>query len=142
LVKGLFADLSLRKEAGLAAMNSINWARIVCQIVYYVRAAAAVDSPGTKLEVRNPVAFTVPTGNFGNVYAAYAAQKIGLPINQMIVASNANDILTRFFETGEMKSLTVTPTLAPSMDIQVSSNFERYLFDLVEGKPDIVHGIM
>jgi threonine synthase len=88
------------------------------------------------------VAFAVPTGNFGNVFAAYAAKKIGLPISQMIVASNANDILTRFFETGEMKSLTVTPTLSPSMDIQVSSNFERYLFDMVDGRADVVNGTM
>ncbi len=142
LVKGLFADPRLRKEAGLAAMNSINWARIVAQIVYYIRAGAIVGSPGPKTEMRAPISFAVPTGNFGNVFAAYAAKKIGLPVNQLIVASNANDILTRFFETGEMKSLTVTPTLSPSMDIQISSNFERYLFDLVDNRADVVNGIM
>ncbi|HEY1722526.1 MAG TPA: threonine synthase [Magnetospirillaceae bacterium] len=142
LVKGLFADLSLRKDVGLAAMNSINWARIVAQIVYYVKSAAMVDAPGAKMDVRNQVSYAVPTGNFGNVFAAYAAKKIGLPVQQMIVASNANDILTRFFETGEMKSLTVQSTLSPSMDIQVSSNFERYLFDLVDSKPDVVNGTM
>ncbi len=142
LVKGLFADLSLRKEVGLAAMNSINWARIVAQMVYYVKAAAAVGAPGTKMEVKGQVAFAVPTGNFGNVFAGYSAKKVGLPISQLIVASNANDILTRFFETGEMKSLTVMPTLAPSMDIQVSSNFERYLFDVVDGRADVVNGTM
>ena len=142
LVKGLFADLSLRKEAGLAAMNSINWARIVAQIPYYVRAGGLVGAPGSKMEVKGQVAFAVPTGNFGNVYAAYAARKIGLPISQLVIGSNANDILTRFFETGEMKSTTVVPTLSPSMDIQVSSNFERYLWDLVENKADVVNGIM
>jgi len=142
LVKGLFVDARLHKDAGLAAMNSINWARIVAQIVYYVRAAAAVDAPGVKLDARGQVAFAVPTGNFGNVYAAYAAKKIGLPVSQLMVGSNANDILTRFFETGEMKAVTVTPTLSPSMDIQVSSNFERYLFDLVDNRPDVVNGIM
>jgi threonine synthase len=142
LVKGLFVDPRIRKEAGLAAMNSINWARIVAQIPYYVRAAAAVGAPGTKLDVRGQVAFAVPTGNFGNVFAAYAAKKIGLPVAQLIVASNSNDILTRFFESGEMKATTVIKTLSPSMDIQVSSNFERYLFDLVENRPDVVNGIM
>jgi threonine synthase len=142
LVKGLFADPRLRKEAGLAAMNSINWARIVAQIVYYIRAGAIVGSPGPKTEFRAPISFAVPTGNFGNVFAAYAAKKIGLPVTQLIVASNANDILTRFFETGEMKSLAVTPTLSPSMDIQISSNFERYLFDLVDNRADVVNGIM
>ena len=142
LVKGLFADLSLRKEVGLAAMNSINWARIVAQIPYYVRAAGQVGSPGQKIETKGQVAFAVPTGNFGNVFSAYAAKKIGLPVSQLIIGSNANDILTRFFETGEMKATTVVPTLSPSMDIQVSSNFERYLWDLVENKPDVVNGIM
>ena len=92
--------------------------------------------------MKGQVAFAVPTGNFGNVFAAYAAKKIGLPVSQLIVASNANDILTRFFETGEMKSTTVLQTLSPSMDIQVSSNFERYLWDLVENRPDVVNGIM
>ena len=142
LVKGLFADPRMRKEAGLAAMNSINWARIVAQMIYYVRAAAAVGAPGIKMDVKGQVAFSVPTGNFGNVFAAYAAKKVGLPVSQLIVASNANDILARFLETGEMKSTTVQQTLSPSMDIQVSSNFERYLWDLVENRPDVVNGIM
>ncbi len=126
LVKSMFADRSLRAEAGLAAMNSINWARIQAQIVYYIRAYLALGAPKS-------IAFAVPTGNFGNVYAAYAARKMGLPISQLVVGSNANDILTRFFETGAMATRDVVPTLAPSMDIQVSSNFERYLFDLLDG---------
>jgi threonine synthase len=136
LVKALFADERLRAQVGLAAMNSINWARIMAQIVYYVVSAVKLGAPDKR------VAFAVPTGNFGNVYAAYAARRMGLPISQLIVASNANDILARFFASGEMRMGTVTPTLAPSMDIQVSSNFERYLADLIDGTAGSVAALM
>ncbi len=124
LVKGLFNDLDFRDRFQLSAVNSINWARIMAQIVYYVAAALALGAP------RRKVSFTVPTGNFGNVFAAYAARMMGLPIDRLVIASNRNDILTRLLESGSMKVGTVEPSLSPSMDIQVSSNFERLLFEL------------
>jgi threonine synthase len=127
LVKAMFTDQAFRDDMSLSAVNSINWARIMGQIVYYMAAGTALGAPW------HDVAFAVPTGNFGNVYAAYAARRMGLPISQLVVGSNSNDILTRFFETGEMSLGKVVPTLSPSMDIQVSSNFERYLFDLFAG---------
>ena len=126
LVKAMFNDQKFREETHLSAVNSINWARIMAQIVYYVSASLALGAP------HRPVSFAVPTGNFGNIYAAYAARRIGLPIKRLVIGSNRNDILTRFFETGVMKSETVEPSLSPSMDIQISSNFERYLCDLVD----------
>ena len=129
LVKGLFADASFRDEMHLAAVNSINWGRIMAQIVYYVAAAVALGAP------RRRIAFAVPTGNFGNVYAGYAARAMGLPVEKFIVGSNSNDILTRFIQSGVMKIGTVHPTLSPSMDIQVSSNAERLLFDLYDRDP-------
>jgi threonine synthase len=125
LVKQMFGDAGFRDTLALAAVNSINWARIMAQIVYYVVAAVALGAPGRK------VAFAVPTGNFGNVYAAYAAKRMGLPIERLIVGTNANDILARFFATSEMRKAEVVPTYSPSMDIQVSSNFERLLFELL-----------
>jgi threonine synthase len=127
MVKAMFNDQAFRDEMRLSAVNSINWARIMGQIVYYLAAGVALGAP------RRQVAFAVPTGNFGNVYAAYAARRIGLPISQLVVGSNTNDILTRFFASGEMSIGQVVPTLSPSMDIQVSSNFERYLFDIFGG---------
>ncbi len=124
MVKAMFNDTVFRDELHLSAANSINWARIVAQIVYYFHAAVSLGSPD------RPVSFSVPTGNFGNVYAGYAARAMGLPIDQFIVGSNVNDILPRFFESGSLKMSGVTPTISPSMDIQVSSNFERFLFEL------------
>ena len=124
LVKALFADLALRDEIGLAAVNSINWARVAAQTAYYVYAALALGAPA------RPVSFTVPTGNFGNVYAGYAARRMGLPIERLVVATNRNDILARFFESGLYAKGAVQRTLSPSMDIQVASNFERLLADL------------
>ena len=121
----MLGDTKLQQELRLSAVNSINWARIMAQIVYYAVAAVALGAP------HRPVSFTVPTGNFGNVYAAWSARRIGLPIHQLTIASNRNDILTRFFETGEMRIDKVMPSLSPSMDIQISSNFERYLCDLM-----------
>ncbi|MEM7172382.1 MAG: threonine synthase [Pseudomonadota bacterium] len=128
LVKAMFNDRAFRDSFQLSAVNSINWARIMAQIVYYFAAGVALGAPD------RPIGFSVPTGNFGNVFAGYAAGRMGLPVAQLIVASNANDILTRFFESGAMTVVGVQPTLSPSMDIQVSSNFERLLFDLFDHK--------
>jgi len=125
LVKALFGDAAFRQRMRLSAVNSINWARIVAQCVYYVWAALRLGAP------EKQVAFAVPTGNFGNVFAGYAAREMGLPVTRFIVGSNRNDILTRFFATGAMEIRGVEPSLSPSMDIQISSNFERLLFDLL-----------
>lgn len=127
LVKGMFNDAEFRNAQNLSAVNSINWARVMAQIVYYVVAAVRLGAP------ERSVNFAVPTGNFGNVFAGWAAWKCGLPIDRLVVGTNSNDILFRFFETGEMKMAGVEPTLSPSMDIQVSSNFERLLFDMLGG---------
>ncbi|NKB56101.1 MAG: threonine synthase [Alphaproteobacteria bacterium] len=124
LVKAMFNDTPFRDELRLSAANSINWARVMAQIVYYFHAAVSLGAPD------RPVSFAVPTGNFGNVYAGYAARAMGLPIDQFIVGSNVNDILPRFFDSGSLTMAGVTPTISPSMDIQVSSNFERFLFEL------------
>jgi threonine synthase len=124
LVKALFADVELRDRRRLSAVNSINWARVLAQVVYYVVGSARLTGG------RSPVAYTVPTGNFGNVFAGYGAQRMGTPISQFSIGSNVNDILPRFLETGTMHLTGVQPTLSPSMDIQISSNFERLLFEL------------
>lgn len=124
LLKGLFNDQTFRDEVKLSGINSINWARILGQIPYYFVAGAALGAPDRKL------AFSVPTGNFGNIYAGYAARLIGLPIERLVLVTNRNDILARLLATGEMRVDAVHPTLSPSMDIQVASNFERLLFDL------------
>ena len=125
LVKAMFNDQAMRDRLRLSAVNSINWARIMSQVVYYFWAGLKLGAPETHLS------FAVPTGNFGNVFAGYEARAMGLPIDQLVIGSNSNDILTRFLETGTMEMTGVTPTISPSMDIQVSSNFERLLFDLV-----------
>jgi threonine synthase len=122
LVKALFNDLAFRDELNLSAVNSINWARIMAQIVYYFASGVALGAPDVRM------AYAVPTGNFGNIYAGYAARRMGLPIERLIIGSNRNDILTRTIETGTMKVEGVQPSLSPSMDIQISSNFERVLF--------------
>lgn len=124
LVKAMFADASYRAEQRLSAVNSINWARVMAQTVYYV---AAVTRFGLER-----VSFSVPTGNFGNVLAGHVARQMGLPVDRFVVASNRNDILTQFFTTGSMAITEVHPTLSPSMDIQVSSNLERLLFELLD----------
>src|SRR5580704_8476293 len=124
LVKALFADQALHRDLNLSAMNSINFARIAAQIVYYVAAGLALGAPG------RAVSFTVPTGNFGNIYAAHLARAMGLPIERLVLATNANDILARYLTSGEMSLAPVNPSLSPSMDIQVASNFERLLFEL------------
>jgi threonine synthase len=127
LVKGMFNDLRFRDRMRLAAVNSINWGRIVAQIVYYFTSAVALGAPG------RPVAFTVPTGNFGNIFAAYAAKRMGLPVEKLVVATNVNDILHRALSNGRYEVRGVSATTSPSMDIQVSSNFERLLFE-AEGR--------
>jgi len=136
LVKATFGDTEFRDEMSLSAVNSINWARIMPQIAYYFWAAAALGSP------ERPVSFSVPSGNFGNVYSAYAARNMGLPIESLLVGTNSNDILYRFLETGRMEMAGVEPTLSPSMDIQVSSNFERLLFDLLDRDGEAVQRTM
>ena len=124
IVKALFADAKLRAELNLSAVNSINFARIAAQIVYYIAAGLALGAPG------RGVSFSVPTGNFGNVYAGHLARAIGLPIERLVIGTNANDVLTRYLTKGEMTVSPVVPSLSPSMDIQVASNFERLLFEL------------
>ena len=123
LVKAAFLDRSITGGRRPAAVNSINWGRVMAQIVYYVTAARAVAPAG------GPVSFTVPTGNFGNVLAGWYAKRMGLPVDQLVVASNANDVLPRFFATGRLEAVDVHPSLSPSMDIQISSNFERILWE-------------
>ncbi|WP_339863587.1 threonine synthase [Paremcibacter congregatus] len=136
MVKALFNDLSFRDEITLSAVNSINWARVMAQIVYYFTSAVALGAPDRE------VSYSVPTGNFGDIYAGYVAQQMGLPIKQLVVATNRNDILTRVLTTGDYRVGTVSPTISPSMDIQVSSNFERLLFNLYNKQGDDVRRLM
>lgn len=124
MVKRVFNDPAMTGRFAIGAVNSINWARLMAQVVYYFAAALQLGAP------HRTVAFAVPTGNFGDVFAGYVAAQMGLPIERLIVATNVNDILHRALTTGDYSAGTVTPTAAPSMDIQVSSNFERLLFDL------------
>jgi threonine synthase len=121
LVKAMFNDAPFRERMGLSAVNSINWARVMAQVVYYVVACDLL---------RSPLSFCVPSGNFGNVFSGWIAKQMGAPIDRLVVASNANDILTRFFNDNDMRAAPVVPSLSPSMDIQVSSNFERLLFEM------------
>jgi threonine synthase len=136
LVKAMFADAPFRAEMSLSAVNSINWARIAAQIPYYAAAALALGAPDRAVDV------AVPTGNFGNVLAAWAAARMGLPIGRLIVGSNRNDILARFLAANDMSMRAVEPSLSPSMDIQVSSNFERLLFELLDRDPAATDGAM
>jgi threonine synthase len=123
IVKGLFNHHAFRDRVRLSGINSINWARIVAQVVYYFTAAVALGAPHRK------VAFTVPTGNFGDVFAGYVASRMGLPIDRLVIATNVNDILVRTLANGAYELRDVTATTSPSMDIQVSSNFERLMFE-------------
>ncbi len=120
LVKAMFADVAFRERVRLSAMNSINWARVMAQVVYYVTASARLGR----------CSFAVPSGNFGNIFAGWIAERMGVPVDQLVIASNRNDILTRWAATGSLVAEDVVPTLSPSMDIQVSSNHERLLFEL------------
>jgi len=124
MVKRLFGDAEARSRVTLSAVNSINWARLMAQIVYYFYAAVRLGAPD------RAIAFSVPTGNFGDIFAGYVAAQMGLPVARLVVATNVNDILHRALTSGDYSAGTVTPTATPSMDIQVSSNFERLLFDL------------
>jgi threonine synthase len=136
LVKAMFADAPFRRDLNLSAVNSINWARIMAQIVYYVAAAVALGAPERK------IGFTVPTGNFGNVFACHVARRMGVPISEIVIATNRNDILTRFFATGRMTMGAVEASLSPSMDIQVASNFERFYYELKQGDaPAVGEGV-
>jgi len=123
LVKGLFNHHAFRDRVALSGVNSINWARLVGQVAYYFTAAVALGSPHRK------VAFTVPTGNFGDVYSGYIALSMGLPVDRLVIATNVNDILARTLANGRYEPRTVVATMSPSMDIQIASNFERILFD-------------
>jgi threonine synthase len=136
LVKAMFNHHGFRDRVRLSGVNSINWARIVAQAVYYFTAAAALGAPHRK------VAFTVPTGNFGDVFAGYVAGKMGLPIDRLVVATNVNDILARTFAAGAYEVRDVVASSSPSMDIQVSSNLERLLFDAYGRDAGAVRGLM
>ena len=134
IVKDMFADNKFRENINMSGVNSINWARIACQIVYYFYSSFKFQN--------KKINFSVPTGNFGDIYAGYVAKKMGLPINKLIVATNRNDILQRVINTGVYKPSKVEPSLSPSMDIQISSNFERLLFDILEMSDSKVISLM
>lgn len=135
LVKAMFADEAFRAEMNLASANSINWARVMAQIVYYVWADRLLDDD-------RAATFCVPTGNFGNIYAGHYARRMGLAIDRLLIASNSNDILSRLVATGELLAEPVVPTLSPSMDIQISSNLERLLFELLDGNGAATAGLL
>ena len=136
VVKGLFNHHAFRDRVRLSGVNSINWARIVAQTVYYFTAAVALGAPHRK------VAFTVPTGNFGDIFAGYVAERMGLPVERLTVATNVNDVLVRTLSSGTCELREVTPTSSPSMDIQVSSNFERLLFEAYGRDAGAVRALM
>ncbi|PYE90616.1 threonine synthase [Phyllobacterium leguminum] len=136
LVKGMFNDLKFRDALSLSGVNSINWARIMPQVVYYFTAAVALGAPDRS------VSFTVPTGNFGDIFAGYVAKRMGLPINRLVAATNDNDILHRTLQSGRYETRGVLQTTSPSMDIQVSSNFERLLFEAHKRDAATVRGLM
>jgi len=137
MVKASFGDQSFLPEGRqLVAVNSINWARIMAQIVYYFYASLALGGPS------RPVSFSVPTGNFGDIFAGYLAKRMGLPIDQLVIATNSNDILHRCLSGNDLRKQELQHTLSPSMDIMVSSNFERMLFDLYDRDGDKIRGLM
>ncbi|WP_349359657.1 threonine synthase [Stappia sp.] len=136
ILKGMFTHPAFRDRVGLAGVNSINWARIVAQVVYYFVAGTALGAP------HRPVSFTVPTGNFGDIFAGYVAKRMGLPIDRLVIATNSNDILTRTLEQGAYETRAVQPTISPSMDIQISSNFERLLFSAHDRDAGAVRRLM
>ncbi len=136
LVKGMFNHHAFRDDVALSGVNSINWARIVAQVVYYFTSAVAVGAP------HRAVDFTVPTGNFGDIFAGYVAKRMGLPIGRLRIATNVNDILARTLRTGIYEVRGVHATSSPSMDIQISSNFERLLFEASGRDAALVRGLM
>ena len=133
IVKTILSDLEFSKKNSISAVNSINWARVMIQAVYYFYSALRLDNG------KGSYNFSVPTGNFGDVYAGYISKKMGLNINKLIVATNENDILDRFLKSGEYATAKVLKTTSPSMDIQVASNFERFLFDLLDCSPELTN---
>ena len=135
-LKDMFNDFEFRDGVRLAGVNSINWARVLAQVVYYFHAALSLGAP------QREVSFTVPTGNFGDIFAGYIAKRMGLPIDRLVIATNQNDILDRALKTGEYRTNGVTPSISPSMDIQVSSNFERALFDALDRDGAAVSALM
>ena len=135
-LKDMFNDFDFRDSGRLAGVNSINWARVLAQVVYYFSSAISLGAPG------RPVSFTVPTGNFGDIFAGYIAKRMGLPIDQLVVATNQNDILHRCLSTGKYEKDEVLPSLSPSMDIQISSNFERALFEAYDRDGSAVSRVM
>lgn len=130
MVKSLFGDLEFKKKHSLGAVNSINWARVLAQVVYYFHGWLRATDDGIR-----PVSFSVPTGNFGDIFAGYVATRMGLPVEKLLLATNENNILTRFVNDGDYSLAGVVPTVSPSMDIQLASNFERYLFHLFGDDP-------
>ncbi|WP_422050869.1 threonine synthase [Shimia sp.] len=136
MVKEMFGHQAFASRVRLSAVNSINWGRVMAQVVYYFTAATALGAPEQK------VSFTVPTGNFGDIYAGYVAKQMGLPIDRLVIATNENDILARTLATGDHKLGTVKPTITPSMDIQISSNFERLLFEAAGRDSNVVRELM
>lgn len=136
LVKALFNDLAFRDKVGLAGVNSINWARIMAQTVYFVTAALSLGAPG------RAVSFAVPTGNFGDIFAGFVAKRLGIPMDRLVIATNVNDILDRTLKTGRYEMRGVKPSASPSMDIQISSNFERLLFEVHGRDPYAVRRMM
>ena len=135
-LKDLFNDHAFRDAVGLAGVNSINWARVLAQVVYYFTSAVSLGAPHRR------VSFTVPTGNFGDIYAGSVARAMGLPVERLVVATNQNDILDRALKTGDYRVGRVEPSMSPSMDIQVSSNFERALFSAYDGDGAAVAQLM
>ncbi len=135
-LKDMFNDADFRGDVKLAGVNSINWARVMAQVVYYFTTAVSLGAPHRK------VSFTVPTGNFGDIFAGYVAKRMGLPIERLVIATNQNDILHRTLQSGAHQKEGVTPSISPSMDIQVSSNFERLLFDLYDREGEAVSQLM
>lgn len=136
LVKAMFNDIDFRDRLKISGVNSINWARIMAQVVYYFTAAISLGSPDRK------VSFTVPTGNFGDIFAGYVAKKMGLPIDKLVIATNENDILARTLKTGRYEMKGVSATTSPSMDIQISSNFERLLFEAYDRDDSAIRAAM
>jgi threonine synthase len=136
IVKALFNDLAFRDQVGLAGVNSINWARIMAQVVYYVSAGLSLGAPG------RAVSFCVPTGNFGDIFAGLVAKRMGLPVDRLVIATNVNDILDRTLKTGRYETRGVHASSSPSMDIQVSSNFERLLYEVHARDPYVVRRMM
>ena len=136
LVKAMFNDIDFRDRLKISGVNSINWARIMAQVVYYFTAAISLGSPDRK------VSFTVPTGNFGDIFAGYVAKKMGLPIDRLVIATNETDILARTLKTGRYEMRGVSATTSPSMDIQISSNFERLLFEAYDRDDSAIRAAM